>query len=327
MPMKAAVQTTYGFPRSVLEVKNVEKPMLVNGRVMVQVAYTSVNRTDCGFLTATPFVTRFFSGITKPRVPIRGCEYSGKISAVGEGVEGFNVGDRVFGFDDINWGGQAQYKIARTDKMFAKIPANISYEQAAASTEGAHYALGYCQIIAKLGAKKVLVHGATGAIGSAAVQILKAKGFYVAATSTTKNVDLVKGLGANIVIDHQKTDFTLAGNDFDVVFDAVGKSDFASCKKLLKKRGLYIATDLGPFAQNPLLGMLSPLFKFVGAKRVLFPLPTANKAIMDEIVSMLDSGAFVPVIDKIYKLDLIVDAYEYVLTGQKIGNVLVEVGD
>ena len=169
------------------------------------------------------------------------------------------------------------------------------------------------------------MHGATGSIGTAAVQLLKQAGFYVVASSTTKSMDLVKSLGADDVVDWQKQDISKYDELFDVVFDAVGKSTFKTCKPLLAKRGVYIATELGPYGQNPLLGLISPLYKIVGAKRVLFPLPKNNKQLIEFIASRLQDGTYKPVIDKTYPLDQIVDAYKYVETGQKIGNVAIKI--
>lgn len=193
----------------------------------------------------------------------------------------------------------------------------------AAAGEGSHYAVSYIETMKKLGAKSVLVHGATGAIGSAAVQLLKYEGFRVVATSNTKNLKLVESLGADKVIDWQKVDFTACGEKFDVVFDSVGKSTFAKCKPLLMDGGVYIATELGPYGQNPLLAIISPLYRLVRAKRILFPLPKNNKEIFEYIAKRVEDGSFVPVIDRKYELDEIKEAYRYVLKGGKTGNVIV----
>lgn len=322
--MKAAVNKKYGPPENI-QIIDVAKPDPMPNEILIRVHASSVNRTDDGFLRAKPFVTRFFSGLTKPRHPILGCEFAGEIVQIGSNVTLFKKGDRVFGFNDIGWGGHGQYKIIDESKSVTKIPKNISYEQAGVSTEGAHYALSYIRVIQKLGAKRVLVHGATGAIGSASVQLLKQAGFYVVATSTTKNTKLVKSLGADAVIDWEKDDFTKYHEKFDVVFDAVGKSTLKACKPLLVSGGVYIATELGPYGQNPLLGLISPFYKIFGAKRVLFPLPKNTKEIIEFIASRLEDGTFKPVIDKKYPLEKIIDAYKYVETGQKTGNIVIDI--
>ncbi len=322
--MKAAVQQKYG-PPSTIQILNVPKPKVGAGEILVRVHASSVNRTDDGFLRAKPFVTRFFSGLTKPRQPILGCEFAGEVVEVGDAVEEFAVGDRVFGFDDVGWGGHGEYKLIAAHKSVVKIPDLISYEQAAASTEGAHYALCYLLKMQKLGAKRVLVNGATGAIGSAAVQLLKDAGMYVVATAPTKQLELVRTLGADKVLDWQKTDFTTCGELFDVVFDAVGKSHLSACRTLLVPKGVYISTELGPYGQNPLLGIVSPVYKLFGAKRLMFPLPMSKKWLIAYIAERLESGAFKPVIDRTYNLDKIADAYVYVEAGQKIGNVVIKI--
>jgi NADPH:quinone reductase-like Zn-dependent oxidoreductase len=321
--MKAAIRRKYGPPENIT-FEDVEKPKIGDTDILIRVKFSSVNRTDCGFLRAKPFVTRFFSGLINPRQPILGCEFAGEVCEIGDNVTEFKVGDKVFGFDDAGWGGHGEFKKINQAKSVAKMPEGISFEQAAASTEGAHYALSYIDTIKKLGAKNILVHGATGSIGSAAVQLLKQAGFTVVATSTTKNVELVKSLEADKVIDWQTTDFTKCGLKFDVVFDAVGKSSFKDCKPLLNDGGAYIATELGPYIQNPWLGLVSPFYRFFSQKFVLFPLPKNNKQLIEFIADRLADGSYIPVIDKTYRLEGISKAYKYVETGQKTGNVVIQ---
>jgi NADPH:quinone reductase-like Zn-dependent oxidoreductase len=170
-----------------------------------------------------------------------------------------------------------------------------------------------------------LVHGATGAIGSPAVQLLRHAGATVVATGNTRNVDVVASLGATRVIDWEREDFTACGERFDVVFDAVGRTSFAACKPLLAEGGVYVSTGLGPMAQNPLLGLVSPLHESIGAKRVLFPIPSYNQAMIEFLRDRLQHGDFSPVIDRVYPLDDIVEAFVYVEGGQKTGNVVIRV--
>lgn len=314
----------YG-PPELLRICDVAKPRPAAEEILVRIRCSSVNRTDVGFLRAKPFLTRFWSGLTRPRHTALGCEFAGEVEAVGDAVTRFAVGERVFGFDDAGWGGHAEYKVIAQDKSVATIPEGVTDERAAASTEGAHYALVDIRAAKVAEGDRVLVHGATGAIGSAAVQLLEHAGAYVLATSTTRDVELVESLGADQVVDWERADFTACGERFDVVFDAVGKSSFGACRPLLVDRGVYVSTDLGPRAQNPFLGLASPLFERVGAKRVLFPIPSHDQAMIESLRDLLAGGAFKPVIDRVYPLAEIVDAFEYVETGEKTGNVVIRV--
>ena len=321
--MKAAYNPKYGPPED-LQIREVDKPTPGDHELLVQVHASGVNRTDCGFLRAKPFVTRFFSGLLKPKNPINGCEFSGKVVQVGKQVTLFKTGDKVFGYDDVNWGGHGQYKVINQSKSVTLMPKNIDYQHAGGCLEGAHYALNYVRVLQGLGVNSVLVHGATGAIGSAAVQLLKQAGIRVVATSTTKNLGMVTSLGVDKVIDWQTQDFTKTKEQFDAVFDAVGKSSFKACRPLLKPGGVYIATELGPYGQNPLLGLVSPIFKLLEAKRVLFPIPKNDKEIIEFLRDRIADGSFRPVLDKTYPLEQIVKAYKYVESGQKTGNVVVD---
>jgi len=318
--MKAAVRTRYG-PPEVVRIAEVDQPAVTDHEVLVKVHVTTVNRTDCGFRAAKPFIVRFFSGLIRPRVTVLGSEFAGVVEAVGRGVTSVEVGDRVFGYNEGRFGAHAEYLSIPEDGPLATIPANVTYEEAAPSTEGSHYALA-CITKAKIASgQHVLVNGATGAIGSAAVQILKSLGAVVTAVCDTEHVELVRGLGADRVIDYMAEDFTKDEQTYDVVFDAVGKSSFGRCRRLLKPRGFYLSTDLGPLSQNPILALITPLF---GGKKAMMPIPPKyDQELVRHFKEMIESGAFRPVIDRRYPLDRIVEAYRYVETGQKIGNVVI----
>jgi NADPH:quinone reductase-like Zn-dependent oxidoreductase len=320
--VRAVVHERYG-PPELLRIRDVEKPRPAPDEILVRIECSSVNRTDLGFLLAKPFITRFWSGLMRPRHLTLGCEFAGEVESIGDAVSDFSPGDRVFGFDDSDWGGHAEYKTIAQGKAVATIPDGISYEEAAASTEGAHYALVDIRAAQVQSGARVLVHGATGAIGSAAVQLLKHAGAYVVATSTTRNVERVASLGPDRVIDWERDDFTDCGERFDVVFDAVGKSSFGVCRPILVEGGIYVSTELGPKAQNPLLGLASPLFRRFGARRVLFPIPSYDQAMIEWLRDRLENGDFRPLIDRVHPLGEIVDAFEYVATGQKTGNVVI----
>jgi NADPH:quinone reductase-like Zn-dependent oxidoreductase len=320
-PMKAAVHTSYG-PPNVVRISEVETPAATDNQVLVKVHATTVNRTDSALRAAEPFVNRFFTGLTRPRVTVLGNEFAGEVEAVGSGVTSLEVGARVFGYNGTRFGAHAEYLTIPEDGSLATMPANLTYEEAAASTEGSHYALSMIRKAKIQRGQDVLVNGATGAIGSAAVQLLKSLGAEVTAVCGTEHVELVRGLGADRVIDYTATDFTKDEHTYDVVLDAVGKSSFGRTKRLLKPGGIYLSSDLGPLSQNPILALITPLF---GGKKVLFPIPRDDPEMMRYFKGLIESGAFRPVIDRRYRLDQIVEAYRYVETGQKIGNVVISV--
>ena len=319
--MKAAVHTRYG-PPDVVRIAEVEKPAAKDNEVLVRVHATTVNRTDCGLRAAKPFIVRFFTGLSRPRVTVLGNEFAGEIEAVGPGVTSFRVGDRVFGYNGSSFGAHAEYLATPGDGLLATMPASSTYEAAAPSTEGSHYALSLIRNAKIQKGQDVLVNGATGAIGSAAVQLLKHLGANVTAVCGTEHLELIRGLGADRVIDYMAEDFTEDEQRYDVVLDAVGKSSFGRCKRLLKPGGIYLSTDLGPLSQNPILALVTPLF---GGKRVMFPIPKDEPEMVRYFKELIESGAFRPLIDRRYRLDEIVEAYRYVETGQKIGNVVISV--
>jgi NADPH:quinone reductase-like Zn-dependent oxidoreductase len=320
--MKAAVHTRYG-PPGVVRIAELDKPTVGNHELLVKIHATTVNRTDCAFRSAKPFINRLFAGIVKPRVTVLGSEFAGVIEAVGGGVRSFEVGDDVFGFSEGRFGAHAEYLSIPENGPLATMPAEMNYEEAAPSTEGSHYALSLITGAKIQRGQRVLVNGATGAIGSAAVQLLKDLGAVVTAVCGTEHMELVRGLGADRVIDYTTEDFTRGGQAYDVVLDAVGKSSFGRCKRLLKPGGIYLSSDLGPLSQNPILSLVTPLF---GGKRVRFPIPPRyDQERVKHLRDLIESGAFRPVIDRRYGLDQIVEAYSYVETGQKIGNVVISV--
>jgi NADPH:quinone reductase-like Zn-dependent oxidoreductase len=320
--MKAAVHTRYG-PPDVVRISEVDKPTAKDNQVLVKVHATTVNRTDSGLRAAKPFINRFFTGLRRPRVTVLGNEFAGEVKAIGHGVTSFAVGDRVFGYNGTRFGAHAEFLVMPEDGSVATMPANVTFEEAAASTEGSHYALSLIRKAKIRSGQDVLVNGATGAIGSAAVQLLKRLGAEVTAVCATEHVELVRGLGADRVIDYRTGDFTKDEQTYDVVLDAVGKSSFGRCRRLLKSRGIYLSSDLGPLSQNPILALITPLF---GGRKVMFPIPpNQDKEIVMYLRGQIESGQFKPVIDRRYRLDQIVKAYRYVETGQKVGNVVITV--
>jgi len=319
--LKAAVYREYG-PPEVVRFTEAEKPVPTDHEVLLKVYASTVNRTDAGFRSAEYFISRFWSGLFRPKYQILGCEFAGIIEETGKGVTSFKKGDKIFGFNDKRFGGHAEYLTISENDAIALLPENITLFEAAPITEGAHYAL--CNIKASKikNGQHALVYGATGAIGSAAVQLLKNFGVTVTAVCNTKNVALIKSLGADSVIDYQTEDFTNTREQFHFIFDAVGKSSFGQCKPLLTEKGVYISTELGKNAENIFLALITPL---MGGKRVLFPLPSISKEIVLYLKDLVEKGKFKPVIDRHYTLDQITEAYKYVESGQKTGNVVVVV--
>jgi NADPH:quinone reductase-like Zn-dependent oxidoreductase len=321
--MRAAVWDRYG-PPEVVRVGEVDKPVPKDGELLVKVHATTVNRTDCGVRAAKPFLYRLFVGVRRPRLAVLGNEFAGEVEAVGGGVGSFRPGDRVFGFSPNRFGAHAEYLAVPEHGSVATMPAGLSYEEAAPGTEGAHYALSMIRSAGVRPGQDVLVNGATGAIGSAAVQFLAHLGAKVTATCSAAHKDLVTGLGADRVIDYTAEDFTSDTGTYDLVLDAVGKSSFARCRRLLRPRGIYLSSDLGPLSQNPVMALVTPLF---GGRRVKFAIPVQRDpaAVMRYLKDLMESGAFRPLIDRRYPLDQIVEAYRYVETGEKVGNVVITV--
>jgi len=319
--MRAAVYLKYGEPE-VVQIKEVAKPNPKGNEVLVKVYATSVNRTDCGFRSGKPYIVRLFSGLLSPRQKILGSDFAGEIESIGKDVKTFKTGDKVFGFHPDIFGAHAQYICLLEEASFTNMPQNLSFEEAAAICEGAHYAMNYLKEADFKKQPKILINGATGAIGTAAVQLAKYFGGEVTAVSNTKNLEMVKSLGADTVIDYQKEDFTQRDHKFDIVLDAVGKSTFFKCKKILNKGGIYFSTELGPYYQNMILPLVSSL---IGNKKMMFPLPKHSKKEIIFFREIIESGQYRAVIDRKYPLDEISEAYRYVETGQKTGSVVITI--
>lgn len=322
--MKAALAHRYG-PPDVVRLVDMDMPVMGASDVLVKVIVSTVNRTDAGFRAGHPWFARPITGVFRPKAPVLGCEFAGVITRTGPSVGRFTVGDRVFGFSEFRFGAHAEYLSMPADGSIALIPEGLTFEQVAPATEGSHYALSLIDHAGVTAGQSVLVYGATGAIGSAAVQLLKQRGASVTGVCATEHVALVRGLGADRVIDYTATDFTKDTQTYDVVLDAVGKTSFGACKQLLNARGIFLSGDLGPWSQNLAL----PLVTRSGTgKRVMFPLPPRHDRHGTEFLrGVLASGEFRPVIDRTFTLDNIVDAYSYVDSERKVGNVLLAVGE
>ena len=316
--MKAAIRYQYCNPED-LQIANVPMPVAGDGEILVKVKATTVNRTDCGVLTGKPYIIRCFTGLNKPSRPVTGTDFAGIVVAKGVNAGQFNIGDNVYGFLDEGLSSHAEYLAISVKKAILKMPGNITYEQAAASLEAAHYAYFFLNNLKLKAGDSVLINGGTGAIGNASLQFLKNLKVLVTVTCETNFIDVLRSQGADVVIDYTKDDFTKLNAQFDYVFDAVGKSSFGKCKPLLKAKGIYISSELGRYWQNPLLALLYP---FMIGKKVKFPIPFSIHRSIKFINEMVENGKFKPLIDRRYRIDEIKNAYQYVLSGQKKGNVI-----
>ena len=318
--MKAAIRRTYGLPNQI-RIENIKKPIPKDNEVLIKVCATTVNRTDCANLTAKPFIMRFVLGLFKPRKIVLGTDFAGEVISLGKNVKSFRIGNKVFGFNDTGSASQAEY-ITKVDKNLFPIPENINYKQAAASLEGAHYAYTFIHKVNIQSGQKILINGATGGIGSALLQFVRQYDVQITATCNTKNVKLIKSLGADKIYDYTKESFTDDKDKYDFIFDSVGKSTFGKCKPLLKENGIYISSELGPYSQNLLYSITTSI---TNRKKVIFPVPFSTRKTIPYIMELLRNEKFKPVIDREYSLEEINLAYEYVLRGEKVGNVIVKI--
>jgi NADPH:quinone reductase-like Zn-dependent oxidoreductase len=318
--MKSTFRERYGSP-DVLRVRDVPRPEPGTGQVLVRVHATTVNRTDCAALAGTPFILRFFVGFPRPR-PATGSDFAGEVVAVGKDVTQFREGNRVWGFRDTGADSHAQFLTFPANGPIGPMPADVPYDVAAASLEGPHYAINFINKVRLAAGQRALVNGATGGIGSAAVQLLKRHGVHVTAVCAPGYTDRIAALGADRVIDYASVDFTREDAQYDLVVDSVGKSTFGRCRRVLTPRGIYISSELGPWGQNLPFALLTPLGR---GRKVVFPLPVDVKATLALMATLLETGAYAPLIDRRYRLEDAREAFAYVASGQKIGNVVIEV--
>lgn len=316
--MKAATRRNYGSFNDI-SIETTQNPTPKEDEVLVKVKATTVNRTDCANLTGKPFIMKMMLGFPKPRKIIMGTDFAGEVIEIGKNVTSFERGDRVFSFLDMGLESQAEL-VCIKEKSLLRIPENIDFKHAAASLEGAHYAYSFIHYVDIKPGNKILINGATGAIGSALLQFVRLFDVHLTVTSNSKNRDLMHSLGAGKIIDFTKEDFTKTDESFDYIFDSVGKSTFGACKPILKEKGIYISSELGPNAENIWFALRTKMSK---NKKVIFPIPFSQRETMPYIIDLLKTRKFKPVIDKEYHLEEISEAYGYVLSGQKTGNVII----
>jgi NADPH:quinone reductase-like Zn-dependent oxidoreductase len=319
--MRAVVHDRYGKP-DVLHLADVERPVPKDDEILVRIHATSVTRTDCGLRSAKPFMSRFITGVRRPKRRTLGMEFAGEVEAVGAAVREFGIGDRVFGVK--GFGANAEFVCVRESAPVAHMPAGMTFEEAAAVSDGVCMAL---PCLRKREAdirrgRSVLVYGASGSVGTAAVQLLKHFEAAVTGVCNTKNVELVRSLGADEVIDYEQSDFTKNGKTYDVILDAVGKHSFRRCRRSLRPGGIYVTTDLGFMWHAPLLMMLT---RWIGDKRSTIGVARYRKEDVELVKKLIEAGEYRAIIDRRYPLDDVVEATRYVETGQKTGNVVLVV--
>jgi NADPH:quinone reductase-like Zn-dependent oxidoreductase len=322
--MKAVVYTKYGSP-DVLQLREVEKPTPKENEVLIKIYVTTVEATDAIFRQGSNFSARLFTGLFKPKFAIPGDMFAGEIEAVGSGVKRFKKGDRVSGASP-SFGTHAQYLCLPEDSPMAIKPDDMTYEEIVSIHPGALTALPNLRDAANVQrGQKVLINGASGSIGSSAVQLAKYFGAEVTGVCSTANVDMVKSLGADVVIDYTKEDFTRTGQTYDVVFDTVGKSSFSRCKGSLKQGGMYLTTALTSAIMRQMLWTS----KFGGKKAKIVFAGLRSESQKNEdlafLLGLIEARALKPVTDRCYPLEQIAEAHRYVEKGHKKGNVVIMV--
>ena len=323
--MRAVIQDRYGAPGVALHiVDDLDRPAAKEDEVLVKVHASTVTRGEAMGVRFKEYrFTRVFVGIRRPRRPICGMEFAGRVEEVGSGVSRFKVGDELFGIDN---GTCAEYVAVGESSAIEHKPAGMSFEEATAIPDGSLLALTCLKPAYPLEGKNVLVYGAAGSVGTAAVQLLM-KHFnaaQVTAVCDTKDVEVLGGLGAHHVIDRFTEDFTTNGKTYDVIFDAVGKHSFRLCRQSLKSRGIYVSMDLG-YGYHLLF--LGPISKLLGRKRAGIGIGRYRKEDLSLIKDLVEAGKYRPVIDRTYSMDEYVEAATYVESGQKTGNVVIRVAE
>ncbi|MCB2221646.1 MAG: NAD(P)-dependent alcohol dehydrogenase [Bacteroidetes bacterium] len=323
--MKAIVATKYGGPE-VLKVQEIEKPAPQPNDVLVKVFVASVTRADTMMRTGKPYIGRLIVGLTKPKHPVTGTGFAGVVSQIGENVTKFKVGDKVFGETTTGFGTNAEYVAVKEDGVITRKPDQLTYKEAATLSDGPLTSMNFLRNVARLlPGQKILINGASGSLGTAAVQLAKYMGAEVTGVSSTANLDLLKSLGADHVIDYTKEDFTKARSQYDIIYDTVGKSSFSKTNKSLKPGGAYISPVLKA-------GTLFQMIKtsIVESKNAKFSATgilkeTELRALLNELLAIMEKSDFKTIIDREYPLEQTAEAHGYIDKGHKKGNVIVTV--
>ena len=316
--MKAVIFERYGGPER-LSLREVPVPAPSMGDVRVKVHATTVNRTDTATLRAHPFFARAMTGLFRPKMPTLGLDFAGVVQAPRTGAYAVPIGDPVFPLSPHVFGAHAEYLCVPAGGAIARVPGDLVLEHAVVG-EGAWYANGTTKLLSE--GMRCLIYGASGAIGTAAVQLAKVAGAEVMAVVGTRHLGLAERLGADQVVNYETEDFTAIDGQFDVVFDAVGKTSYFECKHLLKTDGVFSATDLGPAWSNIFLGTF---YGLTGSGRVRVPFPEDPAGFLQRLAELMAQGRFRGVFDRSYPIDDIESAFRYVETGQKTGIVVINV--
>jgi NADPH:quinone reductase-like Zn-dependent oxidoreductase len=319
-PMQAVVYKKYG-PPEVLHLQQMPTPQPKPNEVLIKIHATTVTSGDWRLRKADPLFARVFTGLFAPKNPILGHELAGKVEAVGIAVTQFKQGDKVFGSTGMQTGTYAEYICLPETSALAPLPHNLTFEEAAAIPVGAQTALHFLREAKISPGETVLIYGASGSVGTYAVQLAKHFGATVTAVCSAANMEMVKALGADIVIDYQKTDFAQAGQTYDVVFDAVERLQYAQCRQVLKPKGRYVTVSWG-------LGLTATLLwnKVTGRHPIILGMSVDNAVDLYTLKSLAESGAIKPVIDRRYPLTELPEAHRYTETWRKKGNVVIQVG-
>ena len=310
--MRAVVHDRYGRP-DVLRIDEVARPAPADDELLVRVRATTVTQTDCHQRAAQPIFWRFMLGFLRPRRRVLGLEFAGVVEGIGSAVTEFAVGDHVFG---LRSGSHAEYVCVSQSRLVAPMPEGLDFEHAAGTCDGMYQARNALDAGQVGKGTRLLVYGASGSLGTAAVQLSAYLGAHVTAVCNGRNVELVRSLGADEVIDYEREDFTKNGVTYDVVLDAVGKRSFLSCRKSVVPGGLFVATDR--LHHLP----LAFLTRIVGSRKVVFDFSPHDRSSVLLVKELYESGAYRPVIDRVYPIDEVVEATRYVESWQKTGNVV-----
>jgi len=318
--MKAVVYEEYGSP-DVLQLREIDKPSVADDEVLVKVHAASIQQTDINFRTGTPFLARVLAGLFKPRDQILGCDYSGTVEATGKNVDEYSIGDEVYGELNKRTGTHAEY-ISVTTKEVSPKPKNLTFVEAASVGVAGTMALQCLRDHGEIQqGQKVLVNGASGGIGTFAVQIAKSYGTEVTGVCSTANLEMVKSIGADHVIDYTKEDFTERVDEYDIIFDAVRENTFGNCKNALTSKGIYVTTQFGPIIMLQMKMNSNP-----NGKRMVGMLLNVDPRDLVVLTELIEAGKIRPVVDRTYPLEEIADAHRYVEKGRAKGKVIMKMG-